>query len=100
MPKLRMTMRKICELLRLHYDCKLSNEKIASALKLTKDRVNNTLQRFRASGLSWPLLEELSESAMEARLSCPREKSPEKNDVDFAALETELRRPHMTLQIL
>lgn len=100
MPKRRMTMRKISELLRLHYDCKLSNEKIASALKLSKGSVNNTLQRFRASGLSWPLPESLSDTALEARLYRPREKVSEQSTVDFSALEAEMRRPHMTLQIL
>lgn len=36
MPNRRIAMRRIREILRLHFDCGLRNEKVASALKTTK----------------------------------------------------------------
>ena len=96
-------MRQIREILRYHCDIGLSLERIARALGLSKGAVHNTLQRFRASGLLWPLPEGLSDSNLEARLY-PKQEAPA--DCDHPALpdveyvEKELRRKHVTLELL
>lgn len=47
-------MRKILDILRLHFGGGLSNQRIADALKISKGSVFNALNRFSDSKLSWP----------------------------------------------
>jgi transposase len=68
MPKERLSMRKIKEILRLKYECRLSNQKIAQSCGISRSTVSDYLMRTRAAGLSWPLPEDLSEGDLEKRL--------------------------------
>ena len=61
-------MRRVIEALRLRFDQRLSQRDIARSLGLSQGSVNAYLTRFTASGLSWPLPEDLGESELEARL--------------------------------
>ena len=61
-------MRKIRDLLRLHFDCSLSNKRVGDALGVSKTCVHHALNRFRKSGLSWPLPMDLADSTLEQRL--------------------------------
>jgi transposase len=64
-------MRKTREILRLHHTAGLANRAIARTLKLSPATVSDCLARARATALTWPLPESLSESALEARLYPP-----------------------------
>ena len=55
MPTKRLTMRKIREILRLRYDCKLTFDKIATSCGIGRTTVSDYLKRFEASPLRWPL---------------------------------------------
>jgi transposase len=48
-------MRKIHDVLRLHFDLKLPQRQIARGVQLSQSTVNEYLKRFEQSGLAWPL---------------------------------------------
>src|ERR1700722_18876062 len=48
-------MRKIHDVLRLHFDLKLPQRQIARSIQLSQSTVNEYLRRFEESGLSWLL---------------------------------------------
>jgi len=94
-------MRRIREVLRYHFDLGLSLERVCRAIKISKGSVHNILKRFKDSSLSWPLLEDLTDSKLEAALYPPSvEEVPSKVLPDIHYLEKELARPHVTLQLL
>src|SRR5437667_8720287 len=68
MPALRLTMRKVKELLRLRYGLRLSIRQIARSCSVPRSSVINYLQRARVAGLGWPLPDELDDAALEAQL--------------------------------
>ena len=61
MAKARLSMRKIKEVLRLKYDCRLSGHQIAQSCQISRSTVAEYLDRFEKAGLVWPLDEALSE---------------------------------------
>jgi hypothetical protein len=61
-------MRKIREILRLRFESKLSHEKIARALNVSKGVVNKYLSLCHREGVQWPLPPDLDDAALEAKL--------------------------------
>lgn len=61
-------MLKIREMLRLSHDAALSQNQIAQALRTAKGSVNETLKRFKASLVTWPLPEGMKDSELFALL--------------------------------
>jgi hypothetical protein len=61
MPREKLSMRKVKELLRLHFDCKNSQREIAQSCGIARSTVGDYLMRFQATGLPWPLPDELTE---------------------------------------
>lgn len=97
----RISMRKIKEVLRLYYEAKVSQNSIAKVVSIGRYSVQQYLLRFRASGLSWPLTEDISEEELERRLF-PGKKtfSGKKPELDYEYLLREIRRPDATLGVL
>lgn len=98
----RVTMQKLKELLRLHHEASLSQRQIARSLNLSVGAVSKYLRRAEAAGVTWPLPPEWSEAALAARLQ-PKRKPAEGSPVaepDFTAIQRELQRKGMTLQLL
>jgi len=95
-------MRKIHEVLRLHRDCGLSARKIAQSAGIGRTTVGEYLQRFAASGLSWPLPETLNDSELEQRLFPPPPAVPadQRPVPEWHQVQRELRRPGVTMQLL
>jgi transposase len=65
--------------------------------------VRATLKRFAAAGLSWPLPEEMTDAVLEARLFAnagTKQGHRRHVEPDWAAIHRELKRKHVTLQIL
>jgi transposase len=65
--------------------------------------VRATLKRFQATGLSWPLPEELSDTALEAKLFAEvgtKRGHRRLAEPDWATIHRELKRKHVTLAIL
>jgi DNA-binding Lrp family transcriptional regulator len=55
MPNVRITMRKIKEVLRLHAEGRLSGRAIARALGISPSTVIDYLGRARVANINWPL---------------------------------------------
>ena len=64
----RISMRKIKEVLRLHYEAGLSQANIAKVNHISRCAVQQYIMRFTAAGLSWPLSEDTSDTALESKL--------------------------------
>jgi DNA-binding transcriptional regulator LsrR (DeoR family) len=64
-------MRKIKEVLRLHFEARLSERQIAKICALGKATVRRFLQRAEVAQVSWPLPAELDEAALEKKLFPP-----------------------------
>jgi transposase len=97
-------MRKIHEVLRLHFDLKLPQRQIARAAKLSQSTVHEYLRRFEESGLGWPLADGCDDQQLEAKLFGPErvEASAATRPLpDFAQVRHELTaHRHTTLQLL
>jgi transposase len=103
MPAMRLTMRKIKEILRLKFELKLKNREIARSCLIPPSTVANYIRRARAAGLTWPLLPDLNDEALERRLfaDSPWARTRETRLPDFASVHDDLRRhKHVTLQLL
>ena len=59
MAKRRLSVRKIKEVLRLHYEKGFSTRQIAKSLSIGRSTVQDYLDRAERAGLSWPLAAEL-----------------------------------------
>ena len=95
-------MRKAKEILRLKFEAGLGNHRIARACGVSASTVWDTVARFQATGLSWPLPVTMSEAELERRLY-RRPGDPEANSErvpDWAEVQRELRRKHVTLRLL
>ena len=106
MPRERLPMRKIRDVLRLHAD-KLSKRRIAVSVNLGRTAVRDTIKRATRAGLSWPLPEGLCDEALERLLFPPpvqgrkRAAVPDRRPLlDWPILHRELRRPGVTLSLL
>jgi transposase len=103
MPAKRLSMRKIKEVLRLWFDQGLPCRAIARSCSINHRTVTQYVQRFKDSGLPWPLPEDLDDTGLDLKLF-PRkarthtERSCQMPDMRF--LHQELRRPGVTLDRL
>jgi len=94
-------MRKIKEILRLKYECGLTNRKIAKSCAISRSTVADYLLRIKAAGIVWPLPEEMDEAAIERLLFPPQENLLEIRLVpDWFAIHRELKRKGVTLALL
>jgi len=103
MPKERLSMRHIREVLRLHYSVGMSQHTVARSLGLAQGTVSKYLNRTRRAGLTWPLPPELDDDVqLENRLYPPPSKLPsdERPQPDWAVMHRELRRASVTLMLL
>lgn len=103
MPTERIAMRKVREILRLTYDAGLPSREVGRQVGVGSTGVRVMLQRFRASKLEWPLPEELTDTALEAELygvAATRGGQRDRPEPDWAAVHRELKRKHVTLQVL
>ena len=92
-------MRKAKRVLAFHFDEGRSGRAIAIHCGLARRSVALVLERFAASGLSWPEARDLDDEALEAALyPVPREALAE--DVDWARVEKDLSGRGMTLKLL
>jgi transposase len=71
MPAGRLSMRKIREVLRLKYECGLTNRQIAKSCAVSRPAVAGYVRRAQAAGLSWPLPEMLDDATLERELFPP-----------------------------
>lgn len=92
-------MSKIIEILRLKYDAKLSHQKIALAVGLSKGAIAKYVSIAAAVGIkSWPLPDGVDERALERRLFPSTGKPPSRYiEPDWFVVHQELKRKGVTL---
>ena len=102
MAKRRLSVRKIKEVLRLHYEKGLSTRQIAKSLGIGRSTVHDYVCRAEREGSDWSLVAELDETSLERRLYPPvacvtQEKRPMPS---MEYLYQELKKKGVTLQLL
>ena len=75
MPRERLSMRKVREVLRLH-SLGVSGREIARTLQLGGGTVSEYLARAKVAGLDWPLPDDLDDAALERILRSPGGEPP------------------------
>jgi len=98
----RLSMRTIREVLRLKWECRLSNRAIARSCRLAHSTVGEYLERARAAGLSWPLPGDLDDDRLEQLMFPPAPPISTRQIPcpDWSRVHTELRRKGVTLRLL
>src|SRR5262245_11466034 len=98
----RLPMRKLRDVLRLHYDAGLSHRAIAQACAIGLGTVTAYLQRATAAGVTWPMPADLDDVALEARLFA--RPAPvvgrDRHLPDWSQLHQELKTPGVTVMLL
>ena len=101
MPAERLSMRKIREVLRLHFACGLSKRRIARAVGIGPTSAGEYIARARRAALAWPLPGELDDAALERLLfPPPPQGATARPEPDWAMLHLELRQQGVTLALL
>lgn len=95
-------MRKIKEVLRLHFELGLGMRQVGRSLHLPHSTVRDYLERATHAGLGWPLPENLSDSQLEQRLfpPIPSLPTPDRPLPVWAEIHRELKRKGVTLTLL
>ena len=97
----RLSMRKITEALRLHFEHALTNREIAQAIGTSPTTVGQYLRRAREAGIAYPLPEGLDDAAIETRLFPPVVSADVvRFEPDWAWVHREMRRKSVTLDLL
>jgi len=98
----RLTMRKIREVLRLKWECGLSNRAIARSCSISHSTVGEYVRRAEEAGLSWPLPSDLGEDELFEHLfpKAPDASSRVIPCPDWEWVHGELRKKSVTLRLL
>ena len=103
MPTERLSMRRIRQVLQLHFGARVSSRAIAREVGVGRTTVLEYLARASAAGLGWPLPPDLTDEALEQRLfPAPSTKLGARRhpEPDWALLVREMKRPGVSLLIL
>lgn len=92
-------MRKVKEILRLRHACGLSERQIAESCNLSEGSFSNHLRRAEIAGLSWPLPEELNDTALEAKIFAAKAGAVRPKP-DWEEIPKEKRRKRVKLLLL
>jgi transposase len=95
-------MRKIREILRLKWECQLSERVIARSCCTARSTVADYIRRAAAAGLKWPLPENQSDSQLDELLYPKTEPAKPKAAAlpDWEKIHLELRKKGVTLRLL
>ncbi len=99
MPTEKLSMRKIKEILKLHYEG-VSNREIARRFNISAGSVSNYLTRAKAAELIWPLPDEWTEDKIYGVLFPVTSKNQSHPLPDFGKIHKELKRKGVTLMLL
>ncbi len=89
----RLPVRKIKEVLRLKYDCNLSERQIARSCRVSRSTIADYIMKAKAARLTWPEGAELSDTQLEERLFPVRRlaASVKRPEPDYKYIYNELR---------
>ncbi len=102
MPAGRVAMRHVREVLRLGFSG-ISKHEIARRTGLAPSTVRETIERFKAAELDWPLPDSVNDGDLEASLykNAGTKRGHRRHaEPDWALVHRELKRKHVTLSIL
>ena len=100
MARERLSMRKIKEVLRLKA-LGLTNRQIAGSVNVARSTVSEYIKRADAADVSWPLPDEMDDSALDGLLFPVENKPKDKRLLpDFGYITTELKKKGVTLALL
>ncbi len=103
MPRVRTSMRKIREVLRLKWQHGLSHRQIGRSVRLGHVTVCNYLLRAKVEGLSWEQVAALSDAELEQRLyprPQPLRRGGQRALPDWTKVHGELKKKCVTLSLL
>src|SRR5208283_1371420 len=104
MPRARIPMRQIREVLRLRFEKNLSERQMARAIGVGRTTIQGFLKKAAQAQLTWPLPPELNDEQLEKLLfpSGPLkfEKNSSRPFPDFLYLHNEFKKKGVTLQLL
>jgi transposase len=101
MAKRRISMRKIKEILRLIYGCKISQTKAADVCNVSRATVQDYVRRAKAGNVAmWPLQHPAISDIDLENLLFNDKKNKIKDTLDYQYLVNELRRPNVTMTLL
>src|SRR4051812_29878271 len=102
MPAERLPMRKIREVLRLKYACGVSDRVISRSVGIGRTAIAEYVRRAAVIGITWPIPEELDDTALERKLFAPAGYNPPRSKPlpDWGHVHAELRRRGVTLALL
>ena len=102
MSRKRISMKKIREILRLKYEAKLSNKKIAQSVSVGVGTVWRYIDRAKKAHVTWPITGEMSDSELENLLFPPIERNPQEKPTlpDYEKIHKEFKRKGVTLHLL
>lgn len=83
MPKEKLTMRNIREILRLYWECKLSQRQVATSCGVSSSTVGEYIMRARTANISWPISESITDLELESLLFSPKKGAPKKPAPEF-----------------
>jgi transposase len=98
----RLSMRTIKEVLRLKWEKKLPNQQVAQSCNIARSTVREYLERAQRAGLTWPLLDDLDDAALEQLLFPPLGVIDAESRVipPMDYIHRELKRKGVTLRLL
>jgi transposase len=102
MPMERMSMRRVREIMRLKTAGAPTRE-ISRRAGVAPATIRLTLRRFEASGLSWPLTDDVTDAVLEQRLfaNAGVKQGHRRNiEPDWASVHREMKRKHVTLVMI
>jgi transposase len=102
MPRRRLSVRTIREVLRLRWQSVLSEREIGASCHISATAVRSYLQRAKDAGLSWPLPEDLNDTQLEQRLFPPpsRAGGGDRPAINWAEVNKQMKRKGVTLHVL
>jgi transposase len=102
MPSERIAMRQVRDIMRLK-SAGLAVREIGRRIGVAPSTVRLTLQRLASAGLNWPLPNDLTDRALEAKLFAnagTRQGHRRRREPDWVEVHRELKRKHVTLSIV
>jgi len=95
-----VSMRNAREVLRQRIGQNLSVRQVASSCGVSISTVSEYEKRFRGAGLEWPLPNDLDDVALERVLRSGQPSGPTRQMPDIGYIVGELKRKHVTMQLL
>ena len=102
MARVRVSMRKIREVLRLTHELGLSVREVREATGVGKTAVSEYVRRAKVAGITWPIPPEIGDAELEGLLFTPAgfHEGSTKRLPDWSKVHEELKRRSVTLMIL